>query len=124
VNQSSVAPRGAHDLGAQFGQAQALFRRGQGHDREGGGAFGDGLQRGFLHGLALALLQLVGLGQDDLIADGGEVQGVQRLLVHALQAVAAVDQQIDPLQRHPAAQIVAAQVLELATVVLDALAQP
>ena len=38
---------------------------------------------------------------------------VERLVVDLLQAMAGVDQQIDPLQRHPAAQIVAAQVLEL-----------
>ena len=66
------------------------------------------------HRVDLGGLQLVGLGQDDLVGDGGEVEGVQRLGVDVLQAVAGVDQQIDPLQVRPAAQVVAAQVLELA----------
>ncbi len=42
-------------------------------------------------------LELVGLGQDDLIGDRRAIQSVQSLGVRRLEPVAGIDQQVDPL---------------------------
>ena len=45
-----------------------------------------------------AALDLVGLGEDDLVADGGLVERLEDVEIDVLQAVAGVDQHIDPRQ--------------------------
>ena len=72
-------PGRAHDLRPQLRQALALFGRRQDHGGEGGGALGDSLEGGGGDLLALALLQFVGLGQDDLVADRSQVEGVEAI---------------------------------------------
>ena len=57
----------------------------------------------------LARLQLVGLGQHDLVGHGRLVEGFEHPLVHRLDAVAGIDQQIDAREARAAAQIIVDQ---------------
>ena len=51
-----------------------------------------------------AVLEMVGLGQDELVGHRGGVEVLHRLAVGVLHAVARIDQQADALERRPAAQ--------------------
>ena len=72
----------------------------------------------------LGRLDLVGLGQDQVIADRGLVEHLHHLAVDVLEAVAGVDQHQRALQHLPAAQIIVDQVAPALDQSFGALAKP
>ncbi len=75
----------------------------------GGGALGDGIA-GLGDGVGQFLVgRLVGLGDDDLVADGRLVELVHHRLVVGVRAVAAIDQHVDAAQVRAAGEILVDQ---------------
>ena len=98
---------------------------GRGDDQVGKGR---GMAAGLLGGARLDLgelarLHLVGLGEDEGVADRGLVEHLHHVAVDVLEAVAAVDQHQRPLEHRAAAQIVVDQVAPLAGDVLRRLGE-
>ncbi len=77
----------------------------------------------FLHRGKLAGLDLVDLGEDEVVADGGGIEHLHELAIDLLQPVPAVDQQQHPLQRLAAAKIIVDQVAPLLGEVLRRLGE-
>src|SRR6476646_5629350 len=83
------------DRRAQFGDAGVTVRRGQRYFGIGGGVAGERRLGGGHPGGEVGSLDLVGLGQHDLVVDRGLVQGREHGVVDRLEAMAGVDQKID-----------------------------
>src|SRR5690606_25589836 len=97
---------GVEDRLAQFLQPGARLRRCCEHRREGGWALSHPGHRFLNHTRQAGGLDLVGLRQDELVGNRGLVEQGKHFLVIGLHTMARVDQDIDPLQRRAAAQIV------------------